>query len=91
MIAPTASTRGKEAAPTNWLQCLSLFIVFLVCEAAILIFGSYYFDIFPTNKNLTFNLIVSTVFLTLSLWLKYDERWHRYWQMLRSKERYCNL
>jgi membrane protease YdiL (CAAX protease family) len=66
---------------TTWLQRLGLFILFLVCEAAILIFGSYYFDAFPTNKNLTYNLAVSAVFLAAALWFKYDKRLNRHWQI----------
>ena len=59
----TTNLIGKETTQTNWIHRLGLFIVFLVCEAAIFIFGSYYFDIFPTNRNLTYNLVVSAVFL----------------------------
>jgi len=60
---------------------MGLFILFLLCEAAIFIFGSHYFDVFPTNKNLTYNLIISAVFLIAALWFKYDQRWCRYWQV----------
>jgi len=69
----------KETTQTNWFQRLGLFVLFLVCEATIFIFGSYYFDVFPTNKNLTFNLAVSAVFLIVSLWFKFDKRFNRYW------------
>lgn len=65
---------------TNWLQRLGLFILFLICEAAIFIFGSYYLDVFPTNKNLTFNLAVSAVFLIAALWFRYDKRLKKHWQ-----------
>ena len=83
MTSQTVTTNliDKETLQSNWIQRLGLFIVFLICEAAIFIFGSYYFDIFPTNKNLTFNLIVSAAFLTASLWFKYDKRLNRYWQI----------
>lgn len=76
----TTSPVSKDTT-VHWLQRPGLFILFLICEAAIFIFGSYYFDVFPTNKNLTFNLIVSTVFLTASLWFKYNQRLNRYWQI----------
>ncbi|NTW12981.1 MAG: hypothetical protein HGA30_06690, partial [Anaerolineales bacterium] len=65
----------------NWLQRIGLFLLFLLCEAAIFIFGSHYFDVYPTNKNLTFNLAISAVFLVVSLWFKYDRRWNKYWQL----------
>lgn len=63
----------------NWVKRLILFVVFLFCEAAIFIFGSYYFDVFPTNKNLTFNLGISALFLAVALWFKNDKRWSEYW------------
>jgi len=75
----TTNLSTKEATQTNRLQRLGLFLLFLVCEAAFFIFGSYYFDIFPTNKNLTFNLALSAVFLAASLWFKFDKRLSQYW------------
>lgn len=71
----------KEKIQLNWLQRVGLFLLFLLCEAVIFIFGSYYFDVFPTNKNLTFNLVVSTVFLVAMLWFRYDKRLNRLWQI----------
>ncbi len=75
----TTNLIKKEIAQPNWLQRLALFILFLVCEAAIFILGSYYFDVFPTNKNLAFSLAVSAVFLAASLWFKFDKRLSQYW------------
>jgi membrane protease YdiL (CAAX protease family) len=71
----------KETMQASWLQRIGLFILFLICEAAIFIFGSYYLDVFPTNKNLTYNLVVSAVFLAIALWFKYDRRWNKHWQI----------
>jgi membrane protease YdiL (CAAX protease family) len=81
MTTQTATTNliGKETTRSSWLQRLGLFILFLICEAVIFIFGSYYFNIFPTNKNLTFNLAISTVFLIATLWFRYDKRFNKYW------------
>lgn len=72
----------REVSHPNWLQRLGLFIVFLICEAAIFLFGSYYYDVFPTNKNLTYNLFVSAIFLAVALWFKYDRRWNKHWQIV---------
>lgn len=78
MTTQTTNLVKKESIPTIWLQRLGLFILFLICEAAIFILGSNYFDVFPTNRNLTYNLTVSAVFLAISLWFKYDERLNQY-------------
>lgn len=75
-------SQQKPLTQTNPLQRISLFILFLICEAAIFVFGSHYFDVFPTNKNLAFNLIVSIIFLTLAIWLKYAKCWNKYWLIM---------
>lgn len=83
MTTQTATTKlvGKETLQTSWLQRLGLFLLFLLCEAAIFLFGSYYFEVFPTNKNLTFNLAISAAFLAAALWFRYDNRLNKHWQI----------
>lgn len=80
--AHTDLSQQKPITQTTWLQQAGLFILFLLCEAAIFIFGSHYFDVFPTNKNLTFNLIVSAVFLLTALWFRSDKHLNAYWQIV---------
>ena len=65
----------------NWVKRLVLFVVFLICEVAIFILGSNYFEIFPTNKNLTYNLVICAVFLAAALWFKRTERLNVYWRV----------
>ncbi|NJC97156.1 MAG: hypothetical protein C3F07_02625 [Anaerolineales bacterium] len=79
MTTQTATLSNKGSTQTAWPQRLGLFFLFLICKAVIFIFGSYYFDVFPTNKNLTFNLAVSAVLLAASLWFKLDKRFNQYW------------
>ena len=83
MVAQTASTSldRKEILQTNWIQRLGLFVMFLICGLAILFLGSNFYEIFPTNRNLTYNLIISAVFLAASLWFKFDRRLNKYWQI----------
>jgi membrane protease YdiL (CAAX protease family) len=78
----SSNLRKESAVQPNWLQHLGLFILFLVCEAAIFIFGSNYFDVYPTNKNLNFNLILTVVFLVVALWFKLDQRLNKFWQIV---------
>ena len=72
---------GKETAHLNVLQRLGLFILFLFSEVVIFILCSYYFEAFPTNKNLPFNLMVSAAFLLVTLWFKFDKRLNKHWQI----------
>jgi membrane protease YdiL (CAAX protease family) len=65
----------------NDLLRFGLVTFLLVSEAAIFIFGAYYFDIFPTNRNLTYNLVLCAVFLTAAVWFKTDDRLEKYWQI----------
>jgi len=71
----------KRSSQSNWLKQFALFALFLLCGLAILVFGSNYFEIFPTNKNLTYNIIISTVFLITALLLKLNEPWKKYWHI----------
>ena len=75
----TINLAGQETTQPNLIQRIGLFMLFLICEAVIFIFGSHYFNVFPTNKNLTFNLVVSATFLIVALWFKYDHRWNKFW------------
>ncbi|HSO13733.1 MAG TPA: type II CAAX endopeptidase family protein [Anaerolineales bacterium] len=83
MTAQLASSvlREKETTQLNWLHRFGFFILFIVCGFAILVFGSNYFEIFPTNKNLTYNLTISALFLVVALWFKRDKRQNRYWRI----------
>jgi len=83
MTTQTAATNliGKETTQPNWPQRLGLFIVFFACGLAIFVFGSNYFEIFPTNKNRTYNGIVSVVFLVAALLLKRNKYGSKYWQI----------
>jgi membrane protease YdiL (CAAX protease family) len=75
----TPLVEKESPAHVNWVKRIILFIVFLVCELAIFILGSNYFEIFPTNRNLTYNLVTCAVFLAAALLFKYSKRWSQYW------------
>jgi membrane protease YdiL (CAAX protease family) len=81
MTIQTATLNNNEFPQTTWLQRIGLFILFLVCGFSIFVFGSNYFAIFPTNRNLTYNLTISALFLIVALWLKRNKRWNRYWRI----------
>ena len=75
-------TLDKESpAQVNWVKRLVLFVVFFISEVAIFILGSNYFEVFPTNWNLTYNLVTCAVFLVAALLLKRTERWNQYWRV----------
>lgn len=71
----------KESMQASWIRRLGLFILFLICELAIVLFGSNYFDVFQTNKNLVYQASISVVFLVAAMWFKRSERLNRYWQV----------
>jgi membrane protease YdiL (CAAX protease family) len=65
----------------NRVKRIGLFVVFLICELAIILFGSNYFDVFPTNRNLTYNLVLSGICLAAALTLRRSTRWNQYWRV----------
>lgn len=79
-INATMKTKETGDRP-GWAPRLGLFALLLICEAAIFIFGSYYFEVFPTNKNLIYNLALSILFLIAALWFKNDQRLNPYWRI----------
>jgi membrane protease YdiL (CAAX protease family) len=79
MAANTSHVEQADPAQMSWRSRLLLFVLFLICEFAIIIMGSNYFEVFPTNKNLAYNIAISVLFLAASLWLRRTERWHQYW------------
>jgi membrane protease YdiL (CAAX protease family) len=70
----------KKTMPTNWIQRFGVFIVLLICGSAIFVFGSNYFDLSPTNKNLTYNLSLSAALLAAAIGFNLSQRWKKYWQ-----------
>lgn len=82
MATQIASLGQKEiVAHTNGAQRLVLFVLFLMCGLAVFVFGCNYFDVFTTNHNLSYQVIVAVVFLIVAVWLKRDERWTLYGQI----------
>jgi membrane protease YdiL (CAAX protease family) len=84
MTTKTVDTpRAENEAPmkVDRVKRLVLFFVFFICEVAIFILGSNYFDLFPTNKNLTFNFVTCAVFLIAAVGFKRTERWNQYWRV----------
>jgi membrane protease YdiL (CAAX protease family) len=69
----------EPVVQVNRAKRILLFVVFLICEVVIFILGSNYFRVFPTNKNLTYNLVTCAVFLVAAVWFKRTERWNQYW------------
>jgi membrane protease YdiL (CAAX protease family) len=71
----------SRATSFRWLRRLGLFFLFMLGQALIFIFGAYYFDVFPTNRNLTYSLILSGVFLGLTLWFRFYPKLASYWRI----------
>ncbi len=80
-LATTLAGRADRTGPMTGTGRLVLFIVFLVCAFAVLIFGSSYFNIFWTNDNLGYQASLSAMFLFVAIWCRRDERLARYWQI----------
>lgn len=80
-IASAVIGSKETVENTERAKRAGLFILFLACGLAIFVFGTSFFEIFPTNKNLAYNVLTTTVFLVAAVWLKRDERWNQYWRI----------
>ena len=71
----------EKGTKLSWGKRVLFFLLFFLCEIAILILGSNYFEVFPTNKNLIYNLVITTIFLIAALSLKRIKALNRYWRV----------
>jgi membrane protease YdiL (CAAX protease family) len=60
---------------------IGLFILFLVFGLAVLLFGSNYYNRFPTSGNLIYSSCLCAAFLVSAILFKRSEKLARYWQI----------
>ena len=56
-----------------------LFLLFLLCALAVFVLGSNYYTIFPTNKNISYEVGTTAFFLIAALLLRSQPRFRNYW------------
>jgi membrane protease YdiL (CAAX protease family) len=71
----------ETSVPPKPMVRVGLFVLFLACGAAVLLFGVNYFKLFPTNGNIVYAIVISTVFLVAALLLKRSTTLARFWQI----------
>ncbi len=82
MSAQAATTlAGRRPEEATRAHRLGLFALFLLCAFAVFFFGSQYFRIFWTNKNLGYQGALSVLFLAAAIWLRRDEQLRPYWRV----------
>jgi membrane protease YdiL (CAAX protease family) len=70
---------GKEVTTqVQWGRRITWFFVLLFCSLAVIILGSTYFDIFPTNKNTTYLVLLAVFFLAATVFLRRVKGWRIY-------------
>jgi membrane protease YdiL (CAAX protease family) len=74
---PEISRTGRQ----DLAQKALLFGVFLLCAIAVFVFGSNYYSIFPTNKNLWYEGGTTAFFLAAAFLLRRWPRTRPYWQV----------
>jgi membrane protease YdiL (CAAX protease family) len=70
---------GKETPQMNWMQRLSLFLVFLVCGLLVFIVFSHYYPFYERNTDKIGRIAVAGVLLALALFARFTERFREYW------------
>jgi membrane protease YdiL (CAAX protease family) len=73
-------TTHTASPTTGLLPRPVLFFILLAAGLAVFFFGANYFDIFPTNKNLAYNVSLSVILLAAALWLKRNRPAAPYWR-----------
>lgn len=79
-ISITASDNFRPASASRpALHRVGLALLFLACGLATFIFGSNYFDLFPTNGNPFYSGGLAALFLVAAVWLRRAERRRPFW------------
>ena len=72
----------QETGPSaSLVMRTGLFVLFLACALLVLLLGSNYYKLFPTNGNWIYATGVAAVFLVTALLLRRSARLARYWQI----------
>jgi membrane protease YdiL (CAAX protease family) len=74
--------RIEEAGWREPLRKIGLFVLFLAISIAVFILGSNYYQIYPTNHNITYEAWVSAVLLIAALVLRRQARFRRYGEVI---------
>jgi membrane protease YdiL (CAAX protease family) len=69
----------ETPAPAGLVRRAGLFLLFLACALAILLFGSNYYPAFPTNGNVAYSACLTAAFLLAALLLRRHQKTARYW------------
>jgi len=62
------------------MKKVTISILLLLGGAAIFIFGNLYYDVFLTNRNQTYNLTITLIFLIIAAILKWNPKLTKYWK-----------
>ncbi len=74
--------RAKSTiAASPALYRVGLFVLLLICSLAVIMCGSNYYALFPTNGSLAYNSALCLIFLVAALLLKRSEKYARYWMV----------
>jgi len=60
---------------------LTLFIIFFICGLSIFLFGSNFISIFPTNSSTIYRIIISVIFLALTVFIYLVKPLRNYWRV----------
>lgn len=77
---------GQVPAPgtpvaTSLAYRSGLFVLFLICALAIFVFGTNYYQMFPTNGNIVYAASLTAVFLIAAILFKRSQTYAKYWQI----------
>ncbi len=73
------TTHETESDTRSLMYKVVVFIVLLICSLAVFLLGPNYYQLFPTNGNVIYAAILSSVFLIAALLLKRNDKLSNYW------------
>lgn len=72
---------AKEVKSYKKSYRLALFIIFFICGLSIFLFGSNFISTFPTNTSTIYRIIISVIFLVLTVSIYLAKPLRNYWRV----------
>lgn len=72
---------AKEVKSHKMIYRLALFIIFFICGLSIFLFGSNFISVFSTNDSTIYRIIISVLFLALTVFTYLAKSLRNYWRV----------
>jgi len=81
-VADSTAVVTRRRSTIGWLRQTGLFALVLACSCLVFLVFSHYDPLFRGRADVAGRIVVTAMFLALSVAAKRSERWQKYWSLL---------